>query len=96
MNGSVVYTDGWKAYDGLLTNGYQHHRFHHLENEFVRGIMLTASNLFWRYAKFHMAKLRVLRKGKFLMHVNESEWRFNHRSDNIYSILLTQTRHFPL
>ena len=44
VEGSDVYTDGWKAYDGLVTNGYQHHRVHHHENEFARGkIMLTAS-----------------------------------------------------
>jgi transposase-like protein len=43
VEGSDVYPDGWKAYDGLVTNGYQHHRVHHHENEFARGkIMLTA------------------------------------------------------
>ena len=30
---SDVYTDGWKAYDGLVTGGYKHHRVHHHENE---------------------------------------------------------------
>jgi len=32
-----VYTDGWKAYDGLVTNGFNHHRVHHHQNEFARG-----------------------------------------------------------
>ena len=44
VEGSDVYTDDLKAYDGLVTKGYQHHRVHHHENEFERGkIMLTAS-----------------------------------------------------
>jgi len=97
VEGSDVYTDGWKAYDGLVTNGYQHHRVHHHENEFARGKNhVNGIESFWSYAKFRMAKLRGVRKEKFLIHLKESEWRFNHRSDNIYSILLTQTRHFPL
>ncbi len=97
VEGSDVYTDGWKAYDGLVTNGYQHHRVHHHENEFARGKNhVNVIESFWSYAKFRMAKLRGVRKEKFLIHLKESEWRFNHRSDNIYSILLKQTRHFPL
>jgi transposase len=97
VEGSDVYTDGWRAYDGLVTNGYQHHRVHHHENEFARGKNhVNGIESFWSYAKFRMAKLRGVRKEKFLIHLKESEWRFNHRSDNIYSILLTQTRHFPL
>ena len=29
LEGSDIYTDGWKAYDGLFLGGYQHHRIHH-------------------------------------------------------------------
>ena len=34
---STVYTDGWRAYDGLILNGYEHYRIFHSENEFARG-----------------------------------------------------------
>ncbi len=37
LEGSVIHTDGWKAYDGLILNGYDHYRVHHSENEFARG-----------------------------------------------------------
>lgn len=37
LEGSDVYTDGWKAYDGLVSQGYKHHRIHHHKNEFARG-----------------------------------------------------------
>jgi hypothetical protein len=37
MECSDVYADGCRAYDGLVTNDYQHHRVHHHENEFARG-----------------------------------------------------------
>ena len=26
LSGSTIYTDGWKAYDGLILNGYEDHR----------------------------------------------------------------------
>ena len=37
LGGSAIYTDGWKAYDGLVLNGYTHHRVFHSNGEFVRG-----------------------------------------------------------
>jgi transposase-like protein len=37
LENSVVYTDGWKAYDRLILNGYGHYRVFHSGNEFARG-----------------------------------------------------------
>ena len=34
---STIYTDGWRAYDGLVLNGYEHYRVFHSENESVLG-----------------------------------------------------------
>jgi transposase len=94
---SDVYTDGWKAYDGLVTNGYQHHRVHHHENEFVRGKNhVNGIEGFWSFAKYRMMKLRGIRKEKFLLHLKECEFRWNHRENNIYSILLVNCRNKPL
>ncbi|MEI9864260.1 MAG: hypothetical protein WDN00_06840 [Limisphaerales bacterium] len=31
------HTHGWKAYDGLVLDGFKHQRVHHHENEFARG-----------------------------------------------------------
>ena len=30
LEGSTIHTDGWKAYDGLVLNGYDHYRLFHL------------------------------------------------------------------
>jgi len=32
LEGSVIHTDGWKAYDGLIVNGYDHYRLFHCRN----------------------------------------------------------------
>jgi transposase-like protein len=37
LEGSTINTDGWKAYDSLVLNGYTHHRVFHSHNEFARG-----------------------------------------------------------
>ena len=37
LEGTDIYTGGWKADDGLVLNGYEHHRIHHHQNQFARG-----------------------------------------------------------
>jgi len=94
---SDVYTDGWKAYDGLVTDGYKHHRVHHHQNEFVRGKNhVNGIESFWSFAKMRLSKLHGVRRDKFLLHLKESEWRWNHRNQNINRILLTNLRNNPL
>lgn len=36
MEGSTIYSDGRKAYDGLTLNDYDHYRVFPSKNEFVR------------------------------------------------------------
>ena len=97
LSRTTVYTDGWLGYDGLLLSGYKHHRIHHHENEFVRGKNhVNGIESFWSYAKFRFIKLRGVRREFFFLHLNESEWRWNHRQDNLYSILLKNLRLNPL
>ena len=94
---ATIYTDGWKAYDSLVTNGYKHHRIHHHENQFARGKNhVNGIESFWSYAKFRFSKLRGVRKEKFVLHLKECEWRFNHRKDNIHRIILKSCRIIPL
>ena len=94
---SDVYTDGWKACNGLVTDGYKHHRVHHHQNEFARGKNhVNGIESFWSYAKFRMTKLRGVRREKFLLHHKKCEWRWNHRGKNLYRILLSNFRKKPL
>jgi transposase len=97
LEGSNVYTDGWRAYDGLVLGGYEHHRIHHHQNEFARGKNhVNGIESFWSFAKFRFLKLRGVRPDRFLLHLKECEWRFNHRRSKIYSLLLSNLRHVPL
>ena len=94
---TTIYTDGWKAYDSLVREGYKHHRVFHSKDEFARGKNhVNGIESFWSYVKFRMTKLRGVRREKFLVHLMESAWRFNHRNDNIYLLLLKNLRKNPL
>ncbi len=94
---ATIYTDGWPSYDGLVVDGYKHYRIHHQKNEFARGRQhINGIESFWAYAKTRMVKLRGIRKTKFLLHLKETEWRWNHRRDNLYLILLQELKKRPL
>jgi len=79
LSQATVYTDGWKSYDGLVLGGYQHHRIHHHDNEFARGKNhVNGIESFWSFTKLRLAKLRGLQAETFIIHLKESEWRWNH------------------
>ena len=97
LSESTVYTDGWKSCDGLVLGGYKHHRIHHQQNQFARGRNhVNGIESFWSFTKLRLAKLRGIRPNSFILHLKESEWRFNHRHDCLYSLLLKNLRLFPL
>ena len=88
LEGSTIHTDGWKAYDGLILNGYNHYRLFHNENEFARGKShVNGIECFWSYAKRRLAKFNGLTDSKFVLHSKECECRFNHRNDNFASFI---------
>jgi transposase-like protein len=97
LEGSTIYSDGWRAYDGLLLNGYDHYRVFHSENEFARGKShVNGIEAFWSFAKRRLNKFNGLAEETFMLHLKECEWRWNHREENVYVILLTLLRKNPL
>lgn len=97
LEGSVINTDGWRAYDGLVVNGYDHYRVFHSRDEFARGkCHINGIESFWSFAKRRMAKFNGLTDERFYLHLKETEWRWNHKSDNIYKLLLKHFRQKPL
>jgi transposase len=96
LEGSTVYTDGWKSYDGLVLNGYKHYRIYHSKNEFARGKNhINGIESFWSYTKRRLTKFNGVHKHMFLLHLKESEFRWNYRNQ-IYKKLLINFRENPL
>jgi hypothetical protein len=76
--------DGWKAYNGLILNGYNHYRIFHSENEFARGKNhVNGIESFWGYAKGRLSKFNGFKSDRFVLHLKECEYRFNHRNMSI-------------
>lgn len=89
LEGSTIHTDGWKAYDGLILNGYDHYRVKHSKNEFARGNShINGIESFWSYAKRRLAKFNGIASHKFNLHLKECEFRFNYRDQDIFPIML--------
>ena len=95
---TVIHSDGWRGYNGLVDLGYKKHfRVHHGKNEFARGrAHINGIESFWGYAKTRLSKYRGINKNAFYFHLKESEFRFNYRHENIYQILLKIFRNKPL
>ena len=94
---SVIHSDGWRGYDGLVDLGYQKHfRVEHGNNEFANERShINGIESFWAYAKTRLVKFRALQKHSFF-HLKECAFRFNHKRENIYKMLLKMLRENPL
>ena len=95
---SVIHSDGWRSYDGLVDVGYdKHFRVHHGNDEFVRGSShINGIESFWSFAKRRLAQFNGVPTHTFLLHLKETEFRFNHRNTNLYNALLTLLRNDPI
>ncbi len=95
---SVIYSNGWRGYNGLVDVGYgKHLRVDHGQDEFVRGrAHVNGIEGFWGYAKTRLARFRGINKQRFYLHLKECEFRFNHRGQNLYHLLLKILRKQPL
>ena len=99
---TTLFTDGFKTYDSLVDLGYKkHYRVHHGKNEFSKkeGKIKNPINgieNFWGIAKVRLYKFRGMDKKTFYLHLKECEFRFNHRQENLYMVLLKIIRNNPL
>lgn len=95
---SVIHSDYWRGYNGLVDIGYKkHYRVHHGNNEFANGKRhINGIESFWSFAKSRLLKFNGIAKSTFYLHLKESEFRFNYRNQNIYLLLLKMFRKRPL
>lgn len=95
---SVLYTDGWRGYNGLIDVGYgKHLRIDHSNDEFAKGpIHINGIEGFWGFAKSRLTRFRGMSKHTFYLHLKECEFRFNYRRQDVYAMLLKLCREKPL
>ena len=95
---SVIHSDGGHGYDGLVDVGYAKHlRVSHGQDEFANDRShINGIESFWAYAKHRLAKFKGVPKHTFYLHLKETEFRFNHRRNNLYQVLLKRLRQHPI
>ena len=95
---SVIHSDSWRGYSGLVDLGYKkHYRVHHGQNEFANGRRhINGIESFWSYAKRRLMKFHGVPTSTFYLHLKECEFRFNYRHQDIYQVVLKMLRNKPL
>jgi len=80
---AVIYSDGWRGYDGLVDIGYdKHFRVNHGDSEFSKGqgVYINGIENFWSFTKRRLAKFNGVKKN-FDLHLKECEWRYGKEYD---------------
>jgi transposase-like protein len=95
---TVVHSDAWRGYDGLVDVGYsKHFRVNHSANEFALGANhVNGIESFWSFAKRRLQKFNGLPAHTFYLHLKECEYRFNNRHQNLFRLLLKLLENNPL
>ena len=95
---SIIHSDSWRAYNGLVDLGYpKHFRVNHSADQFAnKDSNINGIESFWSYAKRRLQKFNGVKKDTFNLHLKECEYRFNHRNENLYQLLLALLRKYPL
>jgi len=88
---SVVMTDGWQAYDGLVDVGYDKHfrikKYRKEGSPFTDGqVHVNGIESFWSYTKRRLARFNGV-KTNFELHLKECEWRWGKDPDTILAEL---------
>jgi transposase len=88
--GSIIYTDKFKAYDGLVMYGFKHERIDK-SIKFSNGkVYINGIEGFWSYAKERLLKFPVVSREYFVYYLKELEFRYNFRAnldEMLYNVL---------
>lgn len=86
---SVVCSDGWPGYDGLVDVGFDKHIRINKQKSFVKGrAHINGIEAFWSFTKRRLAKFNGM-KVNFHLHLKECEWRYNKPASFLGQNLLT-------
>ena len=77
-------SDLLKKYSGVVD--FRSWKYHRIE----QGI--GEADTFWSLTKARLTKFRGIRRDKLYYHLKESEYRYNHRNENLYPLLLKLCR----
>lgn len=86
--GSIVYTDRFRSYDTLMFCGYRHLKVDHKKRFSSGKVYINGLEGFWSYAKQRLIKFHGVSKEKFPLYLKEMEFRYNHRYEDLFILLV--------
>ena len=86
--GSLIYTDKFRSYNGLVSYGFKHRRIDH-GKKFANGkVYINGIEGFWSFAKERLLKYHGVDAQKFPLYLKELEYRYNHRDRDLFDDLV--------
>jgi transposase len=80
---SIIHTDSWRGYAGLVDVGYdKHFRVNKNQHFASSGVHINGIEAFWSYTKRRLIKFNGVKKN-FEIHLKECEWRYNKNTDQL-------------
>ena len=74
---SIIHSDGWRGYDGLVDVGFdKHYRINKSRHFSEKGVHINGIEAFWSFTKRRLSKFNGVRTN-FELHLKECEWRYN-------------------
>lgn len=91
--GSVFYTDDFKSYKDLKQYG-KHSRIKHSKTFGKGHNHINGIEGFWSFAKERFHKYHGINRKNYPEYIKEMEFRFNHRNEQLYPLLISVIRQF--
>ena len=80
---SVIHSDGWRGYDGLVDVGFDKHlRINKSQHFASKGVHINGIEAFWSFTKRRLSKFNGVKKN-FELHLKECEWRYGKSTDQL-------------
>ncbi|NML36473.1 HTH domain-containing protein [Chitinophaga sp. G-6-1-13] len=91
-------TERLRRFNGVVDLGqYRLYRLGSSTTDTVNGgPLMDEVDAFWGLTKHRLAKFKGLNRNTAYLHLKECEYRFNHRNEDLYSVLLELLKNFPL
>lgn len=92
---SILHTDAWRGYSGLVHMGYDRHiRIDKTISFAWHKVHINGIEAFWSFTKRRLAKFNGV-KTHFNLHLKECEWRYNKTSGQLLQELRDMIRSNP-
>jgi len=79
--GSLIYTDRFRSYDGLVMYGLKYERVDHSQRFSNGRVYINGIEGFWSYARERLLKYHGIGRENFEYYLKELEFRYNNREN---------------